>query len=177
MKLKLLILVLALQSAWLLGTVAVQEHALATGKVILLETARVDPRDLLQRRLSHPELQNQRRADEPVFAAGEKGFALRHENLRRARAGDEPVLRRGQGQHQRVHAGGGRSFVARQKRPGRVGMQQPIPSTLNMDWNVITSPKARAIRLANSPRRPSCPRPDAETSRKCSWTANPTPRR
>jgi uncharacterized membrane-anchored protein len=48
MKLKLLILVLALQSAWLLGTVAVQEHALATGKVILLETGRVDPRDLLQ---------------------------------------------------------------------------------------------------------------------------------
>ena len=38
MKLKLLILVLALQSAWLLGMVAMQEHALATGKVILLET-------------------------------------------------------------------------------------------------------------------------------------------
>jgi uncharacterized membrane-anchored protein len=48
MKLKLLILVLALQSAWLLGMVAVQEHALATGKVILLETVRVDPRDLLR---------------------------------------------------------------------------------------------------------------------------------
>ncbi len=48
MKLKLLILVLALQSAWLLGMVAVQEHALATGKVILLETARIDPRDLLR---------------------------------------------------------------------------------------------------------------------------------
>ncbi|MGO8836577.1 MAG: GDYXXLXY domain-containing protein [Limisphaerales bacterium] len=48
MKLKLLVLVLALQSAWLLGTVAVQEHALATGRVILLETARVDPRDLLR---------------------------------------------------------------------------------------------------------------------------------
>ena len=48
MKPKLLILVLVLQSAWLLGTVAVQEHALATGKVILLETARVDPRDLLR---------------------------------------------------------------------------------------------------------------------------------
>ncbi|HTY86682.1 MAG TPA: GDYXXLXY domain-containing protein [Candidatus Acidoferrum sp.] len=48
MKLKLLVLVLALQSAWLLGTVAVQEHALATGQVILLETERVDPRDLLQ---------------------------------------------------------------------------------------------------------------------------------
>jgi uncharacterized membrane-anchored protein len=48
MKPRLLILVLALQSAWLLGTVAVQEHALATGKVILLETARVDPRDLLR---------------------------------------------------------------------------------------------------------------------------------
>jgi uncharacterized membrane-anchored protein len=47
MKLKLLILVLALQSAWLLGTVAVQEHALANGKVILLETRPVDPRDLL----------------------------------------------------------------------------------------------------------------------------------
>ena len=48
MKLKLVILVLALQSAWLLGTAAVQEHALAAGKVILLETARVDPRDLLR---------------------------------------------------------------------------------------------------------------------------------
>jgi uncharacterized membrane-anchored protein len=48
MKLKILILVLALQSAWLLGTVAVQEHALATGKIILLETRRVDPRDLLR---------------------------------------------------------------------------------------------------------------------------------
>jgi len=48
MKLKLLILVLALQSAWLLGTAAVQEHVLATGRVILLETARVDPRDLLR---------------------------------------------------------------------------------------------------------------------------------
>jgi uncharacterized membrane-anchored protein len=48
MKLKLLVLVLALQSAWLLGMVAVQEHALATGKVILLEAERVDPRDLLR---------------------------------------------------------------------------------------------------------------------------------
>ena len=48
MKLKLFILVLALQSAWLLGTVFVQEHALASGKVILLETERVDPRDLLR---------------------------------------------------------------------------------------------------------------------------------
>ena len=45
MKLKLLILVLALQSAWLLGTVAVQEHALATGRIIMLETERVEPRD------------------------------------------------------------------------------------------------------------------------------------
>ena len=48
MKLKLFLLVLALQSAWLLGTVAIQEHALATGQGILLETERVDPRDLLR---------------------------------------------------------------------------------------------------------------------------------
>ena len=48
MRLKFLILVLTLQSAWLLATVAVQEHALATGKVIMLETERVDPRDLLR---------------------------------------------------------------------------------------------------------------------------------
>lgn len=48
MKRKLLILVLALQSAWLLGTVAIQEHALAVGQVILLNTRRVDPRDLLR---------------------------------------------------------------------------------------------------------------------------------
>jgi uncharacterized membrane-anchored protein len=47
-KLKLLILVLALQTAWLLGTVATQETALALGKVILLETRPVDPRDLLR---------------------------------------------------------------------------------------------------------------------------------
>lgn len=48
MKLKLLILVLALQTVWLLATVATQEYALAHGKVILLETRRVDPRDLLR---------------------------------------------------------------------------------------------------------------------------------
>jgi uncharacterized membrane-anchored protein len=48
MKLKLLILVLAAQTAWLLATVATQEYALAHGKVILLETRRVDPRDLLR---------------------------------------------------------------------------------------------------------------------------------
>ena len=48
MKLKLLILVLALQSAWLLGTALMQERVLATGKVILLETQRIDPRSLLQ---------------------------------------------------------------------------------------------------------------------------------
>ena len=48
MKPKLVLLVLTLQTAWLLGTVALQEHALATGKVILLETQRVDPRDLLR---------------------------------------------------------------------------------------------------------------------------------
>ena len=47
MKLKLLILGLALQTAWLLGMVATQEFALAHGKAILLETQPVDPRDLL----------------------------------------------------------------------------------------------------------------------------------
>ena len=47
MKLKLLILVLALQAAWLLGMVATQEYAFAHGKAILLETRPVDPRDLL----------------------------------------------------------------------------------------------------------------------------------
>ena len=47
MKLKFLILVLALQAAWLLGMVAVQEFALSHGKAILLETRPVDPRDPL----------------------------------------------------------------------------------------------------------------------------------
>jgi len=47
MKLKLLILVLALQAAWLLGMVATQEYAFAHGKAILLETQPVDPRDML----------------------------------------------------------------------------------------------------------------------------------
>lgn len=48
MRRKLLILVLALQCAWIGYTVATQEHALATGRVILLETTRIDPRDPLR---------------------------------------------------------------------------------------------------------------------------------
>lgn len=48
MKLKLLILVLALQCAWLLGTTFQQERALRVGRTIMLETAPVDPRDLLR---------------------------------------------------------------------------------------------------------------------------------
>jgi uncharacterized membrane-anchored protein len=47
MKLKLFILVLALQTAWLLGMVIMQEYGFAHGKAILLETQPVDPRDLL----------------------------------------------------------------------------------------------------------------------------------
>ena len=48
MKRKLFIAVLALQSAWMLGTAVVQERTLAQGDVILLETRPVDPRDLLR---------------------------------------------------------------------------------------------------------------------------------
>jgi uncharacterized membrane-anchored protein len=48
MRLKVLALILGLQTAWVLGTALVQEHGLASGKVILLETQRVDPRDLLR---------------------------------------------------------------------------------------------------------------------------------
>lgn len=48
MKLKLFILILVLQSVWILGTTFQQERALAVGKTILLETERVDPRDLLR---------------------------------------------------------------------------------------------------------------------------------
>ena len=48
MKLKLLILVLALQSVWILGTVVTQERVLRVGQLILLETQPVDPRDLLR---------------------------------------------------------------------------------------------------------------------------------
>jgi len=47
-KLLLLSIVLALQTVWVLGTVAVQERALSHGKLILLETRPVDPRDLLR---------------------------------------------------------------------------------------------------------------------------------
>src|SRR5580704_4462697 len=47
MKLKLLVLVLALQTGWLLATVVTQEYALAHGQTILLETRPVDPRDML----------------------------------------------------------------------------------------------------------------------------------
>ena len=48
MKLKLLLLILALQAAWVVGTAVTQECKLARGTVILLETRPVDPRDLLR---------------------------------------------------------------------------------------------------------------------------------
>ena len=48
MKLILLLLVLALQTAWILGTTLVQERALAGGKLVLLETRPADLRDLLR---------------------------------------------------------------------------------------------------------------------------------
>ena len=48
MKLKLLILILTLQAAWVVGTAVTQETGLARGIVILLETRPVDPRDLLR---------------------------------------------------------------------------------------------------------------------------------
>ncbi len=48
MKNKLFILVLALQTAWVLGTVFQQERRLRVGAVVLLETQPVDPRDLLR---------------------------------------------------------------------------------------------------------------------------------
>ena len=48
MKLKLLIVVLALQTVWLSGIALVQENHLVNGRVIQLETEPVDPRDLLR---------------------------------------------------------------------------------------------------------------------------------
>jgi uncharacterized membrane-anchored protein len=48
MKFKLLVLVAALQTVWLLGTSITHERALATGTLISLETAPVDPRDMLR---------------------------------------------------------------------------------------------------------------------------------
>lgn len=48
MKFKLLLLVLALQTAWILGTTVRQEVLLAQGRTVLLETHIVDPRDLLR---------------------------------------------------------------------------------------------------------------------------------
>ena len=49
MKLKLWLLgLLLIQTAYLMGTVIVSEQALAKGKVILLETLPIDPRDLLR---------------------------------------------------------------------------------------------------------------------------------
>jgi uncharacterized membrane-anchored protein len=48
MKLKLLAAVLFLQTAWILGTVIQQETVLQLGKMVLLETQPVDPRDPLR---------------------------------------------------------------------------------------------------------------------------------
>lgn len=48
MKNQLLLLVLALQAAWVLATVVRQENVLNTGQLIVLETQPVDPRDPLR---------------------------------------------------------------------------------------------------------------------------------
>lgn len=48
MKIKLLSLVLFLQVAWILGTVATQESRLGSAPTVLLETQPVDPRDMLR---------------------------------------------------------------------------------------------------------------------------------
>ena len=48
MKVKLFTAVLALQTAWILGTSFVQERGLASGTLVTLETRPVDPRDLLR---------------------------------------------------------------------------------------------------------------------------------
>jgi uncharacterized membrane-anchored protein len=48
MRLKIVALVVALQCTWILCTAFLQERALAVGKIILLETRPVDPRDLLR---------------------------------------------------------------------------------------------------------------------------------
>ena len=48
MKALLLSLILGLQTAFLLGTVAMQERALRSDPTVLLETVPVDPRDLLR---------------------------------------------------------------------------------------------------------------------------------
>jgi uncharacterized membrane-anchored protein len=83
MKLKLVILVLALQTAWLLGTVARQEQLLHNAPTVLLETRPVDPRDPLRGdflRLNYaisdlarnqftPPLTNELTADTTVYVA------------------------------------------------------------------------------------------------------------
>lgn len=48
MKRNLLLIVIALQCAWMLGTVAVQEYQRVSGETVLLETRPVDPRDMLR---------------------------------------------------------------------------------------------------------------------------------
>ena len=48
MKLKVWLLVLLVQTVYLMGTVIVSEQALAKGKIALLETLPIDPRDLLR---------------------------------------------------------------------------------------------------------------------------------
>ena len=48
MKRKIFVLVLALQTAWVLGTVTQQEYGLRHGRTIILATRPVDPRDPLR---------------------------------------------------------------------------------------------------------------------------------
>ncbi len=171
MKLKLLILVLALQTAWLLGMVATQEYALAHGKAILLETQPVDPRDLLSgdylmlrykisdvpTNLFSPPVKKDLPYGTKIFVAlapGTNQFYDRHAR-----------------QHQRVRAGGERSSTARPKRLRLVERDQFHPCRIR-HRTLLRRRGHRQSSAASSRRGPSCPRPATRTSSRSSSTAN-----
>lgn len=154
MKRNLLIVILALQSAWLLGTVFVQECALREGTVVLLETRPVDPRDLLRgdyvilnynistiaTNLFSPALTNTLPYGQTVWVA----LASRGEF------------------HEVVRA----SLVRFEPGEGEVASQR---LALIMGWSVTSSVKAPVSHAASSPCKPSFPPRVARASSKCFW--------
>ena len=147
MKLKLFILMLALQCAWIGYTVATQEYGLASGKLVMIETQRVDPRDLLRGdylilnykisdvppNLFSPPVKNDLPPGTKVFVALAPGTNEFYQVTRASTAELSP-------------AAGEALLVG--KSTDRCG-RRPIPFMLFTALKIISSPKAPAIQRAS----------------------------
>jgi hypothetical protein len=172
MRFKLFVFILALQSAWVLGTTFKQERVLRVGKAILLETQPVDPRDLLSGDFIRL---NYKISDVPanLFSPPVRGSLPAGSTV-------FVTLKRG-GQYYDVARASTQEFDPASGEVLLRGRSNPGPGSLlelftsNMDSNAFMCPKARAIRAARSQSRQSFRRLETPRSRKSLSMANLSP--